>query len=352
MKLKQRNNGYYYICYNWRKKKSLRTQDKALAIQLFNAEKQFIRDGKIIELDKISKIRLSQFIFDYIGGNDKLPNRTLDVSPGTIDNDRLSFKKFIEMNGDLILQQVNRGHIDTFKEKSLRKGLSKTYIDIMLRSLRSAFFTAAECGYIPEANNPFKKKGKKSILFKSEEEDIPRYFELAEIKTFFEKIDDPEFRFAMEICLYLGLRREELVRLQITDVNMQNFFVTIRDTKSKKDRTVPIPEEYHETLKTKLQALGRDIGPLFPKWRSPDTMSRLFHKYAVKAGLKGTLHGLRHSYGTYLRMAGVGIEDIKEMMGHQDIKTTMIYAKIVNEKLKREANKFRLNLNTNQTNVS
>jgi len=60
-----------------------------------------------------------------------------------------------------------------------------------------------------------------------------------------------------------------------------------------------------------------------------------------RAGIKAyTVHALRHSFGTYLRMSGVSLPDIADLMGHTDIRTTQIYAKVMQEHLRREIAKL------------
>jgi len=340
MKLEKRGNGWYYIRYRWNRRRSLKTKDRALATQLFNQAKEDQKAGKIIELEKVSKIRLSEFRKEYIEGSNDLPKRSLDVSQGTIDNDKLAFQKFQDLVGDIPMRQVRRKQVDDFKERCLRLGLSVTYINILLRCLRAAFNTSLSVGYISE--NPFLKKRNQPPVFFRLDERLPRFLSIEELRALFETIKDPDFLFAVETYLYTGLRRAELVRLCVEDIDFSNNMIKVKHTKSHKDRSVPIPEEFRERFRKKVKI---EVGRLFSRWSSPDTISRLFHEYAMSAGLSGVrLHDLRHTYATYLRMAGVDLDTIQKFLGHADLKTTQIYAKVVDDQLKSEANKLRFNL--------
>lgn len=341
MKLKKRANGIYYIIFDRSSRRSLKTKDSAEAKKLFAIEKENIRRGKVIELDRYKRIRLSEFIKEYIDGNALIPRRELEVSPETAYNDQNAFNKLIALIGDVPLRLCGQRHISDFKVKCLALGLSRTYVNIMLRSLRAAFNAALFCGYIRE--NPFlKSRGRHSVFFELDQE-LPRYLTMEEIKSFFSAIDDREFRMAAAVYVYTGIRRKELVNLHARDIDMANGVIWIRHTKSKRDRQVPI----NDHLREQIADLKIDIGPLF-RWRRADTMSHLFSKYAkaagIKAGKKVTLHSLRHSFATHLRLQGVQLDEIQKLLGHSSIQTTMIYAKVVDDILKLSTNKLKFNI--------
>jgi len=345
MKLIRRDNGYYYIYFSRIYIRSLKTRDKLEAVNLFNLEKNKIRNNKITALDKISRIKLSEFIIEYIEGTDDLPKRTLSKAQGTIDNDNLAFKKFIEICGNQPMRLIKRKQIDNFKSRCLNLSLSPTYVNILLRSLRSAFNSALSIGYISE--NPFiTKKHQDAVMFKTDKK-LPRYLTMDEITSLLNVIDNPDFKIAVQIYLYTGMRRAELVRLKAQDIDLKNNIIRVCHTKSKRDREVNISEDLKKIL---VENFKIDIGPLFPQWTSPDTMSRLFTKYARKSGIynkqtkKTSLHSLRHSFATYLHSAGEQLDVIQQLMGHADIKTTQIYTEVVNKIRQQAVNKLKFNI--------
>lgn len=341
MKLVKRDNGYYYIYFDRLHKRSLKTKDDIEAHKLFNLEKELVLQGKVIEFEKKTNIKMSQYKEDY------LKSRELNVKEETKDNDELSFRKFIDMLGDMPLRQVDRQAIDEFKSKCIKMGLSRSYINIMLRSLRAAFNVALDAGYI--SSNPFlQRRGKPSVLFRVDEE-IPRFLSEKEIEALFKAIDDPDFALLVKFLLYTGLRRSESIRLNVKDVDLMNGVIYVRGTKGKRDMPVPIHDDLRAILKN---AIKHDVGPLFPRWKNKDTLSRLFKKYARLAGLGDKkLHDLRHTFGSYLAMAGEDIKRIKELMRHRDIKTTEIYAKLTMKSLKKSVNKLRFANNVRSEDV-
>jgi integrase len=343
MRLVKHENGYYYIYFDRLHKESLKTKDKKEANLAFEFRKQQLKDNKLIQLDKLSRIKLSEFQKEYVEGTEDLPKRTLSRAEGTIDNDNLAFKKFIEVCGDLPIRLVKRKQIDDFKSRCRSLSLSDTYVNILLRALRAAFNSALSVGYLSE--NPFvKKKHQEAVIFALNKE-LPRYLTMDEISSLLKAIDNPAFKVAVYIYLYTGMRRSELVNLKAQDLDLQNGIIRVRHTKSKRDREVNISEDLKKIL---IEDLKIDIGSIFPQWSSPDTMSRLFTKYAIKAGIKSdnkqgkkiTLHSLRHSFGTHLRAAGEQLDVIQQLMGHADISTTQIYTKVVDSIRKQAVNKL------------
>lgn len=330
MRLIRRSNGFYYIYFDRLHSISLKTKDKVLANQIFEQEKQKYLDGKVFQIEKTQRITLSQFRDEYLK-----KRQIQDIKPETRDNDTLAFRKFIDAVGDIRLRQVTKDTIDEFKLCYLNKGNSKVYINILMRSLRTAFNYALDKGYIDK--NPFlKERDKQSVFFRIDDE-MPRFLQMNEIEALFNKIDNPAFLLAIKIYLYTGMRRSELVRLTVKDIDLQNGFICARKTKGKKDRPIPINGELKaELLKYPLP----QVGSLFPQWRNADTISRLFHHYCKKAGIQAKLHDLRHSFASYLIINGVDIKRVKELLGHSDIKTTEIYAKLKKEHLVDAVNKL------------
>ena len=66
------------------------------------------------------------------------------------------------------------------------------------------------------------------------------------------------------------------------------------------------------------------------------------YEIGVLAGVKGTLshHLARHTFGTLLLSAGVPIESISKMMGHTNIKTTQVYARVTDDKISEDMDKL------------
>jgi integrase/recombinase XerD len=150
---------------------------------------------------------------------------------------------------------------------------------------------------------------------------------------------------AMLMTLYsTGLRRAELVRLKVSDIDSQRMVIHVRQGKGSKDRDVPLSPKLLETLRDYWRVaepqtylfpgLGGDV-PLTPKavWHA-------CHNAVRRAGIQKKIspHTLRHSYATHLLEAGADLRTIQLLLGHADIKHTIVYLHLSQRHLHAAAN--------------
>jgi integrase/recombinase XerD len=144
-------------------------------------------------------------------------------------------------------------------------------------------------------------------------------------------------RMLIALAYDCGLRRGELLSLEIKDIDFDRKMLHIRQGKGRKDRYVPIGELTLRGVKTYLET-ENPKQYLFYKRNSLGEASR-YSESAVRfvlsqakkhAGLEKniTSHTLRHSYATHLLEMGLDIVSLKEALGHSAIETTMMYLHI------------------------
>ena len=199
---------------------------------------------------------------------------------------------------------------------------------------------------------------------------LPVVLSQREMRALLGCLDEP-VRTAALLMYGSGLRLHECLGVRLKDIDFDRRTITIRGGKGDKDRIVPLPEssigsvrrlmssvgELHRAdtrsgvrttgidaaLATKFPKADRELGwvYLFPATRhcvdsaggrrrhhlDPTVVQRAIKSGASSAGLtkRVTPHVLRHTFATHLLESGSDIRTIQELLGHTDIRTTMIY---------------------------
>lgn len=131
-------------------------------------------------------------------------------------------------------------------------------------------------------------------------------------------------------CL-TGLRPSELLRLKVEDIDFDKSTITIRESKTFRDRIVPIHKKASAQLK-KYLAFREDDGPyvFYSNKNNPLSLSRyqyLLRKYSKEAGIKNnvTPYSIRHFFGTEFIANDGDVLTLQQILGHSQIRTTSIY---------------------------
>jgi integrase/recombinase XerD len=137
------------------------------------------------------------------------------------------------------------------------------------------------------------------------------------------------------ILRYAGLRVSELAGLRLSDLELSDRkgVVTVRSGKGGKFRQVPLNVEVRRAI-TRYLAIRPDVADdhlLIGQRRAgiqAQAIENVIAKYAYLAGLSGVSpHVLRHTFAKQLRDAGVDLETIRELLGHERLETTAIYTR-------------------------
>jgi integrase len=107
---------------------------------------------------------------------------------------------------------------------------------------------------------------------------------------------------------------------------------------------------YHPISPQALTLCGErkeDGAPVFPAITSGQHINRVISTWVKKAKITKniTFHCFRHTFATLQLAQGTDIYTVSKMLGHTDVKTTQIYAKVVDEKKQKAANAIKLNIN-------
>lgn len=183
---------------------------------------------------------------------------------------------------------------------------------------------------------------------------MPEILSLKEVELLLEQPDISDMKgirdkAMLEVLYATGMRVTELVSLTVWDINMEMEYLSCRS--GGKTRIIPLGSKAIEALtlylnkarEAMIKSGGGEI--LFVNcFGSPMTRQgfwKIIKVYAAKAGIKAdiTPHMLRHSFAVHLIENGADIQSVQEMMGHSDISTTQMYARLNKNKLKEVYNK-------------
>ncbi|MEO8362215.1 MAG: tyrosine-type recombinase/integrase, partial [Vicinamibacteria bacterium] len=152
-------------------------------------------------------------------------------------------------------------------------------------------------------------------------------------------------RAILELLYGTGLRVSEASALDLTDINLKEATLLVRNGKGRKDRYVPIPLRAREALQMYLTD-GREIlssrqssGALFLSViggrLEVDAVRGAVIRAAHAAKIQVSPHILRHSFATHLLEGGASILHVQKLLGHSRLTTTAIYTKVQGSTLRK-----------------
>ena len=151
-------------------------------------------------------------------------------------------------------------------------------------------------------------------------------------------------RAMLEVLYSSGIRRAELARLKITEVDTERGTLMVRQGKGRKDRLVPLGERAcawvnRYLLEVRPLLLSQENFVLFLNdWAEPyeyGYLSLMARRYIQAAGIaSGSCHALRHACATHMLEGGADIRYIQALLGHSNLETTQIYTHVAIGQLK------------------
>lgn len=187
----------------------------------------------------------------------------------------------------------------------------------------------------------------------------------------------PAKRLVCSLLYGAGLRLLECLQLRVHDLDFARHEIMVRDGKGAKDRLTVLPQSLGPELRAHLETVkathegdlaegwgrvmlpealdrkypnaGREWGwqwvfPQARRWRNEETrqqgrhhldpslVQRAVREAVLRTGVTrhATCHTFRHSFATHLLESGSDIRTIQELLGHSDVKTTMVYTHVLN----------------------
>jgi len=170
------------------------------------------------------------------------------------------------------------------------------------------------------------------------EKRLPEVLTKEEVRLMIDRCVNLKHRTIIAILYSTAIRRSELIGLKVDDIDLSAGKMRIHG-KGKKDRDVFISKRLHDQLERYLRSYGpteylfagQHGGPY-----SGSSVGKIISGAARRAGIKKrvTPHLLRHSLATHYVSSGISIAHVQKLLGHSDIKTTMIYTHLSDSDLR------------------
>lgn len=179
---------------------------------------------------------------------------------------------------------------------------------------------------------------KKQLPMRKRKKTVYKVLTKEELSTFFNCVDDFKFKTIFMLVYGSGLRIGEVANLRVEDIESKKMRIFVREGKGNKERYTILPKQSLEMLREywskyrQNKRRGRIFLSESGEAITVGVIRKHFRKYRKKAKLdeKVTVHTLRHCFATNLIENGATLIQVKELMGHSNIRSTMEYVHVAN----------------------
>lgn len=208
------------------------------------------------------------------------------------------------------IEQYLNAKVQVNTRKHARCGIQAFYKLVILQPMKLAHI-------------PWPKKEKK----------LPQPIDASDVQKLFNVCTNVKHRAIIALLYGCGLRISEVLNLKPENIDSTKMIINIICGKGKKDRQVMLSPEllqllrrYYKEYKPKTYLFNGQFEPQY----SERSINQFLKAYAKKAGIKSRLHAhlLRHCFATHALEQGTDISILQKLLGHSNIKTTLIYTHI------------------------
>ena len=243
-----------------------------------------------------------------------------------------------------IMRYYGEKQLEEVTTEELREFLLKYLKDERKLSDRSINYYNSVIRFIYEVTLD-KLINKKQLPMRKKKKTVYKVLTKEELSTFFNVCDNFKFKTIFMLVYGSGLRIGEVANLRVEDIDSKKMRIFVREGKGNKERYTILPKQSLEMLRTywskyrQNKRRGRIFLSETGKAITVGVIREHFRKYRKKAKIneKATLHTLRHNFATDLIERGATLIQVKELMGHSNIRSTMEYVHVANVKLDLES---------------
>lgn len=209
-------------------------------------------------------------------------------------------------------------------EASHRRGRSTAFINQTLSALKILYKDVLDVSWDEQLN----------VKRPRREHRLPVVLAKQEILRMISVTSNYKHKAIIALLYSSGIRREELLHLQLTDIDSKRMLTRITLGKGNKSREVLLAEntlkllrEYYQRFYPKPAQYVFEAGGQPGHPYSASSVGKIIKQAAKKAGIKKkvTAHTLRHSFATHMLEQGANLKLIQRLLGHTSLRSTMVY---------------------------
>lgn len=276
---------------------------------------------------------------NYIQYEKKYSKHTLTA----YQKDLEQFQSFIyQLYEQEDLTQVDYNQIRSWVVQLMEDDVQSPSIHRKISSLKSFYKFLQRRGSVQ--NNPAT-----DIILPKKSKSKPKYIHESQLENLFERVTFPEDytgqrdKLILELLYNTGMRRAELLNLQIQDIDFSTLYIKVLG-KGNKERIIPISKDLGHAIQSYLEVRNATFNadtshllltqkgkPLYPK-----LVYNVVKQYLslVTTAENKNPHTLRHSFATHMLANGADLKAIQDLLGHSSLAATQIYTSHSLEKLK------------------
>ena len=255
------------------------------------------------------------------------------------------------------VQHIGIGHIDTITSKDIDKymamiGGNKVSDGYLHNAFNAIMFYYRDVLRKNERIVNEAKRPKKA-------DTLPTILSTGEVDRILRALENLKHTTILYAFYSSGIRLGEILHLRVEDIWWERDQIMVKGGKGRKDRVVPLAQ----VLKQLLKLYFDTYKPIYWLFEGQDrklpytekSTQNVFKKAVrlAKINKKATPHTMRHCFATHLMDGGTDVRYIQELLGHSDIKTTLIYTHVTNHsltKIQSPLDKLMMNRNENDKN--
>lgn len=249
--------------------------------------------------------------------------RYKNYSKRTIETYTCYLSKFLKENNIIDPYQVTLSQLKKYLESKNYSSIAQQNQVIGALKLFAKYLLNKSELHLSKIERP--KKHKK----------LPKVIDLNALKDKIDTIENIKHKTILSVGFAAGLRVSEVINLKLSDIDRDRMMLHIKNSKGRKDRLVPFSkqllsllEKYYRTYKPKEYLFNGQSTAQY----TASSCNKLMKRYI---GENTSFHLLRHSAATAIHESGTDIATLAKFLGHNSVKTTMIYTHISNNALQR-----------------